>query len=121
MGQLEQFELILNKSKTKIISDRVELKETPSIGGVDVVDKLRYLGLDLTCDRQKLAKLAKARCKKFLAFVKGKIQTDDQDLTKLIIGAYCRSMLMYYLTPILAAGAISKKEIQDFEALLIRK
>lgn len=40
---------------------------------MDVVTQVKYLGLDLVCNRQQMLKLAKNRCKKYLAYVKRKI------------------------------------------------
>lgn len=39
----------------------------------------------------------------------------------MIFGAYYRSLLIYYLTPIKAAGTIAKLEIDNLEAKLKRK
>ena len=53
--------------------------------------------------------------------VKGKIQSRNQELNNKIHSAFYRYLLVYYLTPLLAAGAITKVEIMDFEAQLMKK
>jgi len=40
---------MLNKRKTKIISDRNELKEVGTVGGVEMVSELKYLGMSILC------------------------------------------------------------------------
>ena len=39
----------------------------------------------------------------------------------MIQGAYYRSLLIYYLTPLLGAEVISVREIENYEISLIRK
>ena len=51
-------------------------------------------------------------------FIKGKIRVEDLTATALIFSAYHRSLMIYFLTPLSAAGAITKKEINSIEAHL---
>ena len=69
---------------------------------------MKYLGLSISCDRGKLLKDAKASIKRFVGYIKGKIQTKDKELQQLIHGAFYRSVLIYYFTPLLGAGIVSK-------------
>ena len=82
---------------------------------------MKYLGLTLVCDRLQLIKSAKNKCKKFVHFVKGRIRTNSQELTQLIIAAYFRSLLVYYITPLYAAGAIGRDALLNMEANFVRK
>ena len=69
--------LALNKSKTFFLSDRKDLAEINDIGGIKRAEKLKYLGSTLSCDRKQLVRDAKAKCTKFMQYVKGKIQTQN--------------------------------------------
>lgn len=51
-------------------------------------------------------------------FIKGKIRVQDLTAVALIFSAYHRSLMIYFLTPLSAAGAITKKELHDMEAFL---
>ena len=88
---------------------------------MEVVPQLKYLGMDIICDRPKLIKAVKNRCKKLLGYVKGKIHVKCPDLKQIVLASFYRSALVYFLTPLMAAGAITKQEISDFEAHLTRK
>lgn len=48
--------------------------------------------------------------------MQNKIRTDDLSTMALIHSAYYRSLMIYYLVPLFAAGAITEKEIDMIEA-----
>jgi hypothetical protein len=113
--------LQLNKSKCNIISDQKGINVGDEIAGVKVVKSFKYLGFKVTCDRKALIKDARQSCKKYLQSIKGRIRSSDEQLNKLIYAAFYRSLLVYYMTPIYAAGLIKKHEIDNLEAELLRK
>jgi hypothetical protein len=78
------------------------------------------LGLQLSCDRQQIIKDAKSSCKRYIGYIKGKIQTTKGELLKLMIAAYYRSLMVYYFTPLIASGLMSDTEVDKFEATLTR-
>jgi hypothetical protein len=51
-----------------------------------------------------------------MGYLRGKIRTDQLTTTAIVFGAYYRSFMIYFLTPLFAAGAITSKEIDDIEA-----
>jgi hypothetical protein len=51
-------------------------------------------------------------------FMRNKIRTQDFNTTALIFSAFHRSLMIYFLTPLVAAGAITKLEINNIEASL---
>ena len=53
--------------------------------------------------------------------MKGKIRSNDENTNALIFSAFYRSLLIYFLTPIYAAGGINKLQIDLMEANLKRK
>ena len=73
--------LYLNKLKTQIISDTKDLADGEEIEGIKIQKSMRYLGMTMTCNRQLVVKDAKNWCKRFLAFVKGKVKTRSEELT----------------------------------------
>lgn len=81
---------------------------------------MKYLGFELVHDRKKIIGQAKKKAKKYIGYIRGKIQTEDKELLKLIVGAYYRSILIYQMTPLYSAGAITRQEIDKLEAALIR-
>ena len=74
MFSLESHDLKLNPKKCQIISDRKEMDGIQELGGIKVVDCMKYLGLSIYCDRSLTIKAAKSKCNKFLGYVKGKVQ-----------------------------------------------
>ena len=78
------------------------------INGVEVLEHLKYLGMHLICDRVKLVKIAKSFYKKYLHKIRGKIQMKDERTNKLINSAFFKSLMIYFLTPLVAARAICK-------------
>jgi len=119
--QLSPHGLSLNKDKTQILTDREDLKSVKTIEGIEVRPQIKYLGLNVMCDRGALIKETKKNCRKFLGFVRGRIQTKDKELFALIMGAFYRSLICYYFTPLLGAGVVSKAQIHSFELQQIRK
>jgi len=111
--------LKLNKIKTKILDDTGEVDPEQGFMGVEVVKALKYL--EICSDRKQLIAHAKEKCRKQMAIIRGKVQSTTPEVAKLLQAWYYRSLLLYYLTPLLAAGVINKKEINMFEAELIRK
>ena len=53
--------LHINRTKTQIITDQVEMKDVKEICGIQISDELKYLGLILSCDRVKLLKNMKQK------------------------------------------------------------
>ena len=113
--------LALNKSKTFFLSDRKDLAEINDIGGIKRAEKLKYLGSTLSCDRKQLVRDAKAKCTKFMQYVKGKIQTQNETLQRIIHGAFYRSLIVYHFTPLLGAGVVNVADIERYEIHLARK
>ena len=60
-------------------------------------------------------------CAKFIPYLRGRIQTRSDELQRLILGAFYKSLLIYFFTPIAAAGAIKKEEVIDLETAFVWK
>ena len=58
--------------------------------------------------------------KKYLGFLRKKFTSANLDVASLIYSSYYRSMMIYYMTPLYAAGAVTEKELFDMEAEMKR-
>ena len=79
------------------------------IAGIKIVKKIKYLGVKISCDRKTIRKDAELACKKYIGYIKDKIQTKETGLKNLIHGAFYRSLIIYFFTPLLGAGLVSKE------------
>ena len=71
--ELDTYGLRLHKDKTVILTDRKDLQGTEEIEGIKILKKIKYLGLQISCDRNTILKDAKATARRFLGYIKGKI------------------------------------------------
>jgi hypothetical protein len=55
-----------------------------------------------------------------MGYLQGRIQTKNLELMHLLFSAFYRSMLIFFMTPLYAAGAITEKEIDALEVLFLR-
>lgn len=85
------------------------------IEGINVSQKMKYLGIDLNCDRLKTIKSVKAKLQNFLIYLRSKIRSEHLDIQALIFSAYYRSLLTYFMVPLFAAGEVTEQEVNDFE------
>ena len=121
MNKLESHGLQLNKDKSHILSNNRETDDLTEIEGVAIKSTVKYLGMKLSCSRDTLKKDAKAACKKYLAFIRGKIQTENEHLSRIIHATFYRNLMIYFFTPLVASGVMSEKEVNNFEAYLKRR
>jgi hypothetical protein len=54
-------------------------------------------------------------------YLKGRIQTKNTTLMHILFSAFYRSMIIYFMTRLHGAGAITEEENTKFETLLIRE
>ncbi len=54
-------------------------------------------------------------------YLKGRIKNKYTTLMHILFSAFYRSMIIYFMTPLHAAGALTEEEITKFETLLIRE
>ena len=66
METIENFGFQINNLKSNILSDRIEKKNLTDLCGIKVVDKFKYLGVNISLDRKTLIADAKNSAKKFL-------------------------------------------------------
>lgn len=59
--------------------------------------------------------------KKYMSYLKLRIRSNNQDLARVIFSSFYRSLLIYYLTPIYAAGAMNKDHILKLEKSILRE
>ena len=90
------------------MTDREEMVEAEKIFGVKITKPIKYLGVTIYCDRQKTVDLIKKQAKKYVDCLKGIIQTKNLTLMHILFSAFYRSMIIYFMTPLHAAGAITE-------------
>lgn len=82
---------------------------------------MKFLGMKISNDRLKNINDAKSSCNKFLHVLRGKLNTNDEDLTTLVYAAFHRSLVVYYFTPLFSAGLINRDYIDNYEANIMRQ
>ena len=105
------------------MSDKKVVKslKLTEIAGIEINSKIEYLGFKVVLNKGALIKNAKNDAAKYLSVIKGKIQTQHEPLIKLIFGAFFKSPLIYFFTPLYAAGIINRNDVFQYEAQLKRK
>lgn len=56
-----------------------------------------------------------------MGYLKNKFSQANTEVIYLILSSYFKSLLVFYITPLYAAGAITEKEISNLEADMKRK
>jgi hypothetical protein len=56
-----------------------------------------------------------------MGYLKLRIRSDNMDLARIIFSAFYRSLLIYYLTPLYASGAMTEEDIQKLETQILRE
>jgi hypothetical protein len=97
------------------------MKGVDKLEEINVVQQIKYLGCKISLSKKQLINDAKQTAQKYMSFIRGRIQTNSEKLQKVIHGAFYKSLLIYFFTPLYAARIISRNEIEMFEASLIRK
>lgn len=62
----------------------------------------------------------KEQTKKFMSYLKGRIQTKNLELMHLLFSSLYRFMLIFFFTLLYAAGGITEKENDSIESEFIR-
>ena len=102
------------------MTDRQDMANCTDIKSIMISDHINYLGIKLFCDRQKTLNAAKDNVKRYMQYLKGRIQTQNFTLAHILFSAFYRSLLIYFMTPMFAAGTITKVELNSLRAQLIR-
>jgi hypothetical protein len=115
--------LKLNKKKSCILSDQKEVKllKLTEIAGIEIKSEIKYLGFKFALRKDAFIQNAKNDATKCLSVIKGKIQTQHEPLKKLILGAFFKILLIYFFSPLYAAGIINRNDVFQYEAQLKRK
>lgn len=64
---------------------------------------------------------AKRDAQKYLGLLRGKIQKQHEPLRKIIFSFYFKSLIIYFFTPVCAAGIVNRNDIKMYEASLKEK
>ena len=78
MGNLkETHALVLNKAKSKVITDLPSTAQCKEIGGIEIVDSFKYLGLEVSLSRRTIVENAERAVQKNLLILRNRIRTRD--------------------------------------------
>lgn len=65
-AKFKQDNLFINLNKSKILYDQKDVNQLKELEGIQIVEKLKYLGCTLSLNRTTLIKDAKDQCNKFM-------------------------------------------------------
>lgn len=105
------------KSETIVMDNSIKLSEAPTIRRVE---STKYLGMTIFKNTKDTIRTAWACTKRYLGFVKGKLRQVNPEVKEAILSTYARSLLIYYGTPLAAAGYITDIQVEAQERELFR-
>ncbi len=114
------FGLQLNKDKTFILSDRREMLHVPSILGIKKLKVVKYLGMKISLNGSRIVGEAKASIVANAKLIASRIQSQSSAVQVVMFTAYIRSLLIYHMTSLVAAGYKTLKDIDTYEIQLKR-
>ena len=122
---LEKLELVhnikLNKEKSAILTKNKDALTKGEIEGVKVRSEVKYLGLRICTDRQELKEKTWATIKGSVLAFKRRFRQANDELAELVFNAYLRSVMRYYITPLVSAGMVTLEELKQKEMNLLRE
>ena len=96
--------LIINKRKSELMLAKDAEEEIAEIDGVKIVNKVKYLGMVISTDTKEIIKDAKNSIRRNVACFKGRLRYTSLEVKEQLILSYSRSLLIYFGTPLMAAG-----------------
>ena len=111
----------VNKSKSGILTKNKEALEKKFIDEVPVRKCLKYLGMHVSADRVETVNKAWVSCKQSVLAFKRRFRGASDTLVEVVMNAYLRSVLRYFMVPLVCAGALSRKDLKKREMTLYRE
>ena len=102
------------------MADHKSFMNTQELCGIKISSKVKYLGLTLSLNKQEIVKDAKNQIKRYLNGIRNKLWKCKEDVKELLFTSYIRSLIVYYMTSLKAAGMISLDKISGYETHLRR-
>jgi len=85
------------------------------VGGIKIVSKVKYLGLTITNDNAQTTEKNKASIFRYLAMIKGRLRSASLEVKNVLTEAYLKSLLIYFATPLVAAGLITLDQVEAWQ------
>ena len=85
------------------------------IDGIQCVEKVMYLGMTITTGRWELVREAKNSIRRNLTCLRHKLRSAEIDVKEQVLISFCRSITIYFGTPLVAAGIWADKDIDAIE------
>lgn len=109
ISELEQLDTLwgikMNLNKSEILSGGAS-NRPEDIAGVRRVQEVKYLGVVIARDDKEMVNKNRAAVGKYLSFIKGKMRSASLDVKAALMQAYVKSLIVYFGTPLLAAGKV---------------
>ena len=108
--------LKVNFKKSMWMSNNSQLKGVNEIGGLLRCESYKYLGMEFRLSKASLIQGVKKQIGKNMGLVRHKTQyVKNLKLQDLIITYFVRSLMTYFVAPIVAAGIASIGDFQSIE------
>jgi hypothetical protein len=75
-----------------------------------IVEKFKYLGLELGTTKLEIEKNARTQVQKYVAIVHGKVNTGDEGCNNAVVSAYARSLFLFMMPPLVANNILGCDE-----------
>ena len=80
------------------------------ICGMKIVEKFKYLGLELGSTKAEIEKNARTQVQKYVSIVHGKVNTGDEGCNNAVVSAYARSLFLFMMPPLVANNILGCDE-----------
>jgi len=94
----------------------IERKERKTFCSIPIVHKAKYLGMEVSPIASETRKLVEFQVEKYVRYVGSQLVTANKTTNKIIISAYFTCLLHTFYPPLIAAGVVGKKELDDIIA-----
>lgn len=115
------YDLILNKTKTVFLAKDKSIKQNDEVAGVRRVDETKYLGVRVSLNKGAIKEKAKSQVMRNVASLKSRLRLLNNECINSVYTSYIRSLLVYYITPMVATAIMKKEEIAKLEGHIKRK
>jgi hypothetical protein len=91
------------------------------VEGIQVKDQVKYLGMLITSDRQKLRKTVDIQIRKNIQYIRWRLRGANTQVMETLVNGFARSLLIYLGTPMVAAGLWNVGNIETKEKSILKE
>ena len=91
------------------------------VEGIPVVEKVRYLGVTISTNKQDMSREAQNAIRRNVALIKSRLRSAETEVKEQVMLSYVRSLLIYFGAPMAAARVWSEEKIERIEKELYRE